>query len=132
MRRSAGERRGYPYLPHLAGPEVLVNAIRDGLALLTWPADSFAYAEGFDEAVGRYRGLRGGQHVGITADSQGLLVKADVRGVSSMRRYHPRLDRSRAGRYLDTVRHLSLLACRPRHPSGSGGFTAPSALTQPE
>jgi len=36
------------YLPRLAGPEVLVNAIRDGIALLTWQADTFAYAESHD------------------------------------------------------------------------------------
>ena len=41
----------YLYLPRLAGPEVLVQAIRDGVALLTWRADTFAYAEGYDEAA---------------------------------------------------------------------------------
>ena len=35
----------YLYLPRVAGPEVLVQAIRDGLALLTWRADTFGYAE---------------------------------------------------------------------------------------
>jgi len=68
----------YLYLPRLAGPEVLVNAIRGGLALLTWQTDSFAFAEGFDEASGRYRGLRGGQQVVVTQDSVDLLVKPDV------------------------------------------------------
>jgi hypothetical protein len=68
----------YLYLPRLAGPEVLVNAIRGGLGLLTWQTDSFAFAEGFDEATGRYRGLRGGQQVVVTQDSADLLVKPDV------------------------------------------------------
>lgn len=45
----------YLYLPRLAGPEVLVQAMRDGVALLTWQSDTFAYAENFDDAAGRYR-----------------------------------------------------------------------------
>ena len=68
----------YLYLPRLAGTEVLVQAIRDGIALLTWQSDTFAYAESYDEGAGRYRGLRGGQHVTFAADSPGLLVKPDV------------------------------------------------------
>ena len=56
----------YLYLPRLAGPEVLVQAIRDGVALLTWQPDTFAYAESYDEAAGRYRGLRGGQIVSLS------------------------------------------------------------------
>jgi predicted AAA+ superfamily ATPase len=65
----------YPYLPRLAGPEVLVHAIRDGVALLTWQTDTFALAESFDEGAGRYRGLRGGQVASLSADSATLLVK---------------------------------------------------------
>jgi len=68
----------YLYLPRLAGPEVLVSAIRGGLALLTWQNDTFAFAEGFDEAAGRYRGLRGGQQVIVTQDSADLLVKPEI------------------------------------------------------
>jgi len=65
----------YFYLPRLAGPEVLMQAIRDGVALLTWQSDTFAYAESYDEGAARYRGLRGGQVMVLTADSAGLLVK---------------------------------------------------------
>lgn len=68
----------YLYLPRLAGAEVLVQAIRDGLALLTWRADTFGYAESYDEAASRYRGLHGGHGVNISADSPGVLVKPDV------------------------------------------------------
>ena len=68
----------YLYLPRLAGPEVLVQAIRDGVALLTWRSDTFAYAESHDEGAARYRGLRGGQLVSLTAESAGLLVKPDL------------------------------------------------------
>lgn len=68
----------YLYLPRLAGPEVLVQAIRDGLALLTWRADTFGYADSHDEAASRYRGLRGGVGGSVSVDSPGLLVKSDV------------------------------------------------------
>src|SRR5262249_41131567 len=66
----------YIYLPRLADPPVLIDAIRDGLALLNWTEDSFAYAESFDEAAGRYRGLRpGGKTISVSKDDPGLLVK---------------------------------------------------------
>jgi hypothetical protein len=68
----------YLYLPQLAGSEVLVHAIRDGVALLTWQSDTFAYAESHDEGGARYRGLRGGQAVSLSAESAGLLVKPDL------------------------------------------------------
>jgi hypothetical protein len=68
----------YIYLPRLADSSVLINAVRDGLTLLTWSEDSFAYAESFDEAAKRYRGLRGGQNVSISENDTGLLVKPEV------------------------------------------------------
>jgi hypothetical protein len=68
----------YLYLPRLVGPEVLMQAIRDGVALLTWQADTFAYAESRDESAGRYRGLRAGHVLALTAESAGLLVRPDL------------------------------------------------------
>ena len=68
----------YLYLPRLAGPEVLIQAVKTGVELMTWPQDSFALAESFDEASGRYRGLRAGQIAVIAPDSSALLVKGDV------------------------------------------------------
>jgi len=68
----------YLYLPRISGPEVVAQAIRDGVALLTWPSDTFAYAESQDEEAGRYRGLRGGQVVNLTVESSALLVKPDI------------------------------------------------------
>lgn len=70
----------YLYLPRVTGPEVLLQAIRDGITLLTWRTETFAYSESFDEAAPRYRGLRGGHAANISSDSTGLLVKADVAG----------------------------------------------------
>jgi hypothetical protein len=51
----------------------------EGIKLLTWSKDSFAYADSFDEKEGRYRGLRCGQMVSISAsEPSGLLIKPDV------------------------------------------------------
>lgn len=68
----------YLYLPRLSDPSVLINAIRDGVAFLTWKEDAFAFADGFDEPAGRYRGLRGGQQIHIDVGSTGLVVKPEV------------------------------------------------------
>jgi predicted AAA+ superfamily ATPase len=66
----------YLYLPRLKEPAVLLGAIRDGLGLLTWAQETFGYADGWDEAASRYRGLRGGQLVDVSPDSlSGLLVR---------------------------------------------------------
>ena len=83
----------YLYLPRVAGSEVLIGAMRDGLGLLTWPTDSFAYAESYDETTGRYRGLRSGQTVSLSADSAGLLVKPDVARRQMNEEVSPPLDR---------------------------------------
>jgi predicted AAA+ superfamily ATPase len=68
----------YLYLPRLRDSSVLLEAIRSGLSLLTWEKDSFAYAESYDEQAGRYRGLRHGTIIPITANDSGLLVKPDI------------------------------------------------------
>jgi hypothetical protein len=69
----------YLYLPRLKEPSVLLAAVRDGLGLLLWINESFAYADSFDEATGRYRGLRAGQRVELSDDhDSGLLVRTEV------------------------------------------------------
>ncbi len=69
----------YLYLPRLKHPAVLLDAIADGVALLTWEQDTFAFADDYDESAARYQGLRGGQRVTLhDADSHGMLVKSDV------------------------------------------------------
>jgi predicted AAA+ superfamily ATPase len=69
----------YVYLPRIKEPAVLVQSIRDGLGLLTWSKDSFAFAESYDEAASRYRGLRRGQMVAVSLDdTTSLLVKPEI------------------------------------------------------
>ena len=43
----------YLYLPRLKEPGVLLQSIGEGLALLTWAKDSFAFAESYDEFIGQ-------------------------------------------------------------------------------
>ena len=68
----------YLYLSRLKDSEVLLTAIRDGLGLLTWEQDAFAYADDWDETAGRYRGLRAGVQIGGVLDPRALLVKPEV------------------------------------------------------
>ena len=69
----------YLYLPRISESAVLLNAISDGIALLTWEQDAYAFADSFDDEAKRYRGLRGGQVVSLPdADAPGLLVKSDI------------------------------------------------------
>jgi len=66
----------YLYLPRLQSSAVLTDAVVDGVKLLTWAQDAFAYAESYDDAAGRYRGRKGGQIVHVAAEaSVGLIVK---------------------------------------------------------
>jgi len=68
----------YLYLPRLQSPAILVSAIQSGLALLTWEKDTFAYAESFDEAKQRYRGLQYGGQFLITENDTGFLVRPEI------------------------------------------------------
>ena len=52
--------------------------MEQGINLLTWEQDSFAFADGYDEAEGRYQGLRVAQASSVSIDGPGLLVKPDV------------------------------------------------------
>ena len=68
----------YSYLPRLQEPAVLLNAVRSGIALLTWEQDAFAYADSYDEAAGRYRGLQTMVSINLSDTDPGLVVRPDV------------------------------------------------------
>ena len=68
----------YLYLPRLKDAAVLLGAVRDGFALLTWQQDAFAYAESYDETAQRYRGLRSGQNIVVTDTDAALVVRPEV------------------------------------------------------
>ena len=68
----------YTYLPRLTGPTVLLEAVGNGLALMTWEQDSFAYADSYDEPTGRYRGIHHGPRSALSDSDPGLLVRPEV------------------------------------------------------
>jgi hypothetical protein len=69
----------YLYLPRVENPAVLVRGVGDGLSLITWEQETFAYADSFDEVAGRYRGLRVVQNLHLPdSNPPGLLVKPEV------------------------------------------------------
>ena len=69
----------YIYLPRLREPSVLLDAICEGVGMLTWESDTFAFADSYDSIAERYVGLRGGCPINIhDVDSPGMLVKSDV------------------------------------------------------
>jgi hypothetical protein len=45
---------------------------------MTWPLESFALADGFDAATGRYLALRAGRNIEVHPDSSAVLVKPDL------------------------------------------------------
>jgi predicted AAA+ superfamily ATPase len=69
----------YSYLQRLKNSDVLLDAIADGVGRMLW-SETFAYADAFDEASGRYLGLRAGQHVKVSRETlmSGLVVKPEV------------------------------------------------------
>jgi predicted AAA+ superfamily ATPase len=68
----------YLYLPRLRDANVLLLAIQDGVASLSWQAETFAYAEAWDEKRQRYQGLRAAQSVRVIVDDRSLLVKPEA------------------------------------------------------
>ena len=69
----------YTYLQRVAESSVITEAVSDGVSQITWMQDGFAYADSFDEAKGRYVGLRMGERVSLSATSPaGLVVKPEV------------------------------------------------------
>ncbi len=68
----------YPYLQRLRDEDVVLSSMREGVALMTWRNDTFAFAEAFDEGKGRYVGLRAGQVLAFGTDAVGLIVKPAV------------------------------------------------------
>ena len=69
----------YLYLARLHDPQVLLRSISDGLALMSWELDTFAFADDYDEEAERYRGLRYQERITFPGpDAPGLLVKPEA------------------------------------------------------
>jgi hypothetical protein len=63
----------YPYLPRLRDEQVLIAAIQEGVSSLAWQAETFAYAEAWDETKQRYQGLCAGSATRIVMDDRCVL-----------------------------------------------------------
>lgn len=66
------------YLPRLKADAVLEDAASEGISLLTWESDTFAFADAWDDGTQRYLGLRAGMPVTVRCDGGSLLVKPEV------------------------------------------------------
>jgi hypothetical protein len=67
----------YPYLPRLRDSRVLLDAVVDGPQELNAEQDGFGYAEGYDDELGRYRGLVL-HKAAETATLTGLIVRYEA------------------------------------------------------
>ena len=124
----------YLYLPRLEEPAVLLGAIRDGLALLTWEQDTFAYRRQLRRGCGPLpRACAAGRRSPADAERAGLLVKpivarrqldaehaADRRWSDAGRacRRHRRIDRRRARHAVARCAHRTV-AVQPKRFHGS-------------
>ncbi|WP_418887037.1 ATP-binding protein [Gloeobacter morelensis] len=67
----------YIYLPRLRDPQVLVQAIRNGVGLLAWETDAFAYADAFDGK--RYLGLQASMpNITVLLNESSVLVRPEA------------------------------------------------------
>ena len=118
VRQLAEDFARYPYLPRLKDSGVVLTAVADGVGLLNWRQDSFAFAESHDDEKQRYRGLRTGQMMAVPdADSSGMLVKPEV-----ARR---QLDAERLGETIPTGE------TGETKPPGQGSTTTPPVVDKP-
>jgi hypothetical protein len=67
----------YLYLPRLKNEQVLLDAISEGVGNLSWH-ENFAYASGYDEATGKYLGLKAKELITPNFSSSDFLVKPEV------------------------------------------------------
>jgi hypothetical protein len=68
----------YLYLPRVKNAQVILDAIQDGVGRLTWSQDTFAYADYYDAAADRYRGLEAGRRPTVQLTGNSVIVKPEV------------------------------------------------------
>jgi hypothetical protein len=68
----------YLYLPRVKNAQVILDAIQDGVSRLTWSQDTFAYADYYDDAADRYRGIEAGRRPTVQLTSTSVVVKPEV------------------------------------------------------
>jgi len=75
----------YLYLPRVKNAQVILDAIQDGVGRITWEQDSFAYADFYDAAADRYRGLDGGHRPAVQISGNSVVVKPGVAAAQSQK-----------------------------------------------
>jgi hypothetical protein len=78
VKQLAEDMAKYLYLPRLRDDDVLLAAIREGVAPRLIPAETFAYAERWDEQKKRYVGLSVNRAIRVLLEGESLVVKPDV------------------------------------------------------
>ena len=78
VKQLADDFAKYLYLPRVKNAQVLLDAIQDGVGRLTWSQDAFAYADFYDAATDRYRGLESGRRPTVQLNSTSVVVKPEV------------------------------------------------------
>jgi predicted AAA+ superfamily ATPase len=68
----------YLYLPRVKNAQVILDAIQDGVSLLTWAQDTFGYADLYDATADRYRGLEAGRRPTVSLNAHSVVVKPEV------------------------------------------------------
>ena len=68
----------YLYLPRVKNAEVILDAIQDGASRLTWSQDTFAYADYYDPATERYRGIEAGRRPTVQLNASSVVVKPEI------------------------------------------------------
>lgn len=108
----------YLYLPRIRDENVLLAAIREGVASLTWNPETFAYAEAWDDKRQRYQGLRTAETPRIIVDDRSLLVKPEAAAAQFAK------DR-------EAEAAASASSTTPASAGANGGTTTVSPATQP-
>ncbi len=92
VKQLAEDMAKYLYLPRLRDDDVLLAAIREGVAPRLIPSETFAYAERWDEAKKRYIGLSVGRKIRVLLEGESLVVKLDVAEaqLEAERKPHPK------------------------------------------
>ncbi|MDD3553583.1 MAG: Swt1 family HEPN domain-containing protein [Deltaproteobacteria bacterium] len=93
----------YLYLPRLRDSDVLIAAIKEGIALPSWQDETFAYAQSKD-AAGRYLGLVGGGPVSVQSEGGSIVVKPDA--AAEQQRRNAEAAKAKAGNGLATVTEI--------------------------
>jgi len=78
VKQLAEDMAKYLYLPRLRDDDVLLAAIREGVAPRLIPSETFAYAERWDDQKKRYVGLSVNRTIRVLLEGESLVVKPDV------------------------------------------------------